>query len=124
MGLAVGDDGTGIALPLRVVAWNGVRSAGAVIAEEARQRDIRRVVVGLPTRADGSSAPAAARSNALKGELETRGLEVVLHPEYLTTVEARRRARAAGTPAAQPVDHIAAQILVEDYLSTVPRTSR
>ncbi len=124
MGLALGDGATGVVVPLRVAAWPGVPGAAGLITSEARSRGVEHVVVGLPTRADGSDSDAAARSRALAAQLEAHGLTVALHPEYLTTVEARRRARSAGLPASSPVDHIAAQIVVEDYLSSRPGAAR
>jgi RNase H-fold protein (predicted Holliday junction resolvase) len=51
------------------------------------------------------------------------GLEVVLQPELLSTREARRRAREAGLPPDRPVDHVAAQIILEDHLAARRRSS-
>jgi hypothetical protein len=44
-------------------------------------------------------------------------VEVALQPELLSTREARLRAREAGLPAGRPVDHLAAQIILEDHLA-------
>jgi len=41
---------------------------------------------------------------------------VVLAPEYLSTNEAQRRAREAGIPRGRPIDHLAAAVLLEDYM--------
>ncbi len=80
------------------------------------------VVIGLPTAADGTDTPACGRSRALAGALTEAGLRVVLQPELLTTDEARRRARAAGRRPRSPVDDLAAQVILEEFLSTVGRT--
>jgi putative Holliday junction resolvase len=122
MGLAIGDDATGLASPLEVVACDGTTHAARLIADSAIKLDVACVVVGLPVREDGSRAPACRRSEALASELAALGLEVVLQSEFLTTNEARRRARSAGRPKNRPVDDIAAQILLEEFLATQTET--
>jgi putative Holliday junction resolvase len=116
MGLAVGDDVTGVASPLRVVDYAGAGAAARTIALVCAEHDATWVVVGLPTDADGRETAACRRSHALAAELQTLGLQVALQPEHLTTNEARRRAREAGLSPNRPVDHVAAQIILEEYL--------
>lgn len=122
MGLAVGDDRTGVVSPLEVVAYGGVASAARLIAETAAKVGADRVVLGLPTLADGSVGPASRRSLRLADELRDMDLEVELQGEFLTTDEARRRARAVGRRGDQPVDDLAAQVVLEEYLGTVAAT--
>ncbi len=117
VGLAVGDDQTGLVSPLEVVASEGTAAVAGLIADTAARVGAGLVVIGVPTLADGSSGPAARRSELLAEAVRTLGLEVALQSEYLTTSEARRRARAAGRPAGRPVDDLAAQIILEDYLA-------
>jgi putative Holliday junction resolvase len=117
IGLAVGDDLTGVVTPLVVVSYRGVRSAARTIQRYARSHRAERVVLGLPTLADGRSTSGCRRSEALARELETLGIEVDLQREFLSSDEARRRAREAGIPSRQPVDHLAAQVLLEEYLA-------
>ena len=121
MGLAVGDDTTGIVSPLDVVAYRNVDSAARLIATTAGETDASRVVLGLPTLADGSRGAACRRSEELAAALDSLGIVVEFQAEFLTTVEARRRARSAGRSARQPVDDIAAQILLEEYLAARKR---
>ena len=118
LGLAVADDATGIVTPLEVIPYRGVATAAADIAARVRTHDAQQVVVGLPTTADGEPTAACRRSHALARALHGLGLDTVLQPEYLSTNEARRRARDAGLPRERPVDHLAAQIVLEEYLST------
>jgi putative Holliday junction resolvase len=118
LGLAVADDTTGIVTPLEVIPYRGVSAAAADIAARARRHDAQQVVVGLPTTADGEPTPACRRSHALAHALRDLGLDTVLQPEYLSTNEARRRAREAGLPSGRPLDHLAAQIVLEEHLST------
>lgn len=117
LGLAVADDATNAVTPIEVVRYGGVAAAAKVIAAAAATHRATRVVVGLPTSADGAETPACRRSHALAAALVELGFEVDLQPEYLTTDEARRRAREAGVPHGRPVDHIAAQVILEEYLA-------
>ena len=124
VGLAVGDDATGVVIPLEVVPYGGVHGAAAMVADAARRHGAQRVVIGLPTRADGSDTPACRRSRALADALAGLGLEAALQAEFLTTDEARRRARDAGLPAGRPVDHLAAQVILEEHLRSGGRRGR
>jgi putative Holliday junction resolvase len=118
MGLAVGDDVTGIVTPLAVVAYGGALAAAKTIRQVAHEHNAECVVLGLPTSADGEPTPACRRSHTLVRELERLGMRVAFQREFLTTSEAKRRAREAGIPARKPVDHLAAQVLLEEYLAT------
>lgn len=117
LGLAVGDDLTGTASPLGVVPYTSREHAGRAIAEAMDTHGAEMAVIGLPTTVDGKETPACRRSHALLRALADLGIESVLQPEVLTTNEARRRARSVGRPSSQPVDDIAAQVILEDYLA-------
>lgn len=118
MGLAIGDDTSGVASPLEIVPYGGVDKAARQISEFASKFGAERVVLGLPTLEDGSRGPASRRTEQLARALEALGIEVALQSEFLSTDEARRRARAAGRPLRQPVDDLAAQVLLEEYLAS------
>ena len=118
LGLAVGDDRTGIVSPLTVVDYRGVAAAAEIIRVHAERHGVDCLVVGLPTTANGEPTPACRRSQALADALSSGGHRVELQPEYLSTNEARRRARDAGQPPGRPVDHFAAQVLLEEFLAT------
>jgi putative Holliday junction resolvase len=120
VGLAVGDDETCIVSPHAVVKTHGTAAAAELIVDAARRIGADRIVVGVPTRADGTLGPAARRSEVLAQSLRELGIEVALQPEYLSTNEARRRARSIGRPQTRPVDDLAAQIILEDYLAALP----
>jgi putative transcription antitermination factor YqgF len=118
MGLAVGDDVTGVVSPLDIVPYGGVVQAAASIAATAKRISAEWVVIGLPALADGSTGSAARRSHQLADELRNLGVQVAMQSEYLSTDEARRRARSAGRRPGRPVDDIAAQVVLEEYLET------
>ncbi len=120
MGLAIGDDTTGVTSPLDIVPYVGVDRAAQQLAELASKVGAERVVLGLPTLEDGSRGPASRRTDRLAEALKALGVEVALQSEFLSTDEARRRARAAGRSPRQPVDDIAAQVILEEHLATRP----
>lgn len=122
MGLAVGDDATGVASPLEIVPYEGADHATRLIAAVVEKVGAARVVLGLPTLENGTRGPACRRTDKLAAALSATGIEVALQSEFLTTDEARRRARATGRSMSWPVDDIAAQILLEEYLATQTQT--
>ncbi len=116
MGLAVGDDESGVATAFRVVPYGGVALATPLIRDVVEEVAADAVVLGLPTDVEGRRTPACARTEALARALEAEGIRVELQPEYLTSNEARRRARSAGVRGGSPVDHLAAQVILEEFL--------
>ena len=120
MGLAVGDDETGVVTPLEIEPYENARAAASRLVETASEHGADVVVIGLPTTPDGNRTGACARSEKLAREVERLGLPVHLQPEFLTSDEARRRARERGLPAGEPVDHLAAQVILEEFLSGRP----
>jgi putative Holliday junction resolvase len=116
LGLALGDDVTGLATPLEVVGYGSRDHAVGVIAAAMNTHDAEIAIIGLPTNAEGARTPACARSEALAAALSEVGIETELQAEYLSTDEARRRARSIGRRSDRPVDDIAAQVIIEEYL--------
>lgn len=121
MGLAVGDDASGVVAPLAVIGYSGVAAAARTIAETAGRLGAESVVIGLPTGADGAAAPAARRSHLLAEAVTALGLQVFLQSERLSTDEARRRARECARGRREAVDDLAAQVVLEEYLGEVRR---
>ena len=119
IGLALGDDATSVVVPLEVLVNNGLAAASRRVADRAREHDITIVVIGLPTSGDGTETPGCQRSHQFADAIKGHGLTAVLQPEHLTSVEARERARASGRPRQAPVDDLAAQIILEDYLASL-----
>lgn len=118
MGLAIGDDATGVVSPLEIVKYPGAAAAAGVLAGRAAEVGAVAVVIGLPTLEDGSVAPAGRRTERIAEELRALGIDVALQSEFLTTNEARRRARSAGRAPRQPVDDLAALVILEEYFET------
>ncbi len=124
IGLAVGDPATGVAVPVAVVEVTSLAAAAELVCGEATKRQVVVVVVGLPTDEEGRETPACRRSHRLAGLLSAAGLEVRLQPELLSSHEASRRARDAGRRTGTPIDDLAAQVLLEDFMAAAATSSR
>ena len=109
IGLAVGDEGGGIARPLRTLTRRAVVADVAAIGELARKEEVTALLIGLPLTTRGDEGTQAARVRRFAGSLGSLGLPVVLHDERFTTSE-------AALQGASDVDAGAAAILLEDFL--------
>ena len=115
VGLAVGDEETGMAFPRSTVSAAG---AAEVIARLAAEEGTERVVVGLPRNMDGSEGSQAAAARAFGQELAKRGLIVAFTDERLTTWEAEERTKAADRPrSANAIDSAAAALILEQFFA-------
>lgn len=120
VGLAVGDNGSGIATPFAVIAYRGTGQTAQDLSREAERLGAACIVIGLPTNADGAESPSCRRSRALAEKLKALGLEVVFQSEFLTSREARERAREAGRSTGTPIDDLAAAVILEEFLAGLP----
>jgi putative Holliday junction resolvase len=124
IGIAIGQDITGSASPLGVVAnrIDGVdHDAIRTLIEEWRPTGI---VVGMPSHADGSRSDLADSIDAFIIELGRYGLNIDTVDERHTSIEAEsvlKKARAAGTRgriSKEMIDSAAAVFIAERYLSS------
>ena len=122
IGIAVSDAGgvlCGAAFTL--TEWNMERAADR-IAQEAREREVGTLVLGLPKNMDGSEGPRAALSREFAVLLEREtGLTPILWDERRSSVEAHAILHANGRKMKQhrkTVDAVAASLLLESYLSS------
>jgi putative pre-16S rRNA nuclease len=125
IGVAVGQDITGSASPLGVVAnrQDGVdHEALAGLINEWRPTGL---VVGMPTHADGSPSDMQEPVEAFIEELRCYELAVDTVDERYTSIEAEqvlKEARAAGTRgriSREMIDSAAAVFIAERYLSSL-----
>lgn len=102
--------------------WNMDRAVSR-IAEEAKARQVERLVLGLPKNMDGSEGPRAAKSRELKEKLEAEsGMPVVLWDERRSSIEAHAILHANGKREKQhrkTVDAVAASLILEGYLGSL-----
>lgn len=121
IGVAITDDERRLAVPVGTVR-TGAPADLKAIADMVRDRDVTLVVIGHPlllSGAVGERAHLAERfAEALGSFLD---VPVVLHDERLSTVEAERSLRVAGTTgrdARRAVDASAAAVILQSFLDT------
>jgi putative Holliday junction resolvase len=121
IGLAVSDETGRVVVPVGAVARTSDAQAAAEVARAAREREVSRVVVGLPRNLDGTEGAIARRARNFARRLsETSGLPCDLHGEALTSVAADAALDDAGVPArgrAGLRDAEAAAVLLRDWLA-------
>jgi putative Holliday junction resolvase len=129
IGLAVSDPEGGFAFPVGSLASRGIERDLQALRALVEEREIVRIVVGLPLHMDGRAGPEAEGARAFARRLgEATGLPVEMFDERWTTVEAERRlqelrsgARRRGSRRSQDVDSAAATILLRAYLERETR---
>ena len=119
IGLAVSDPDRAFAFPAGFLARHGTPRDLAALGELVRERQILRIVVGLPIHLDGRVGEEARAARAFGEALaEATGVPVEMFDERWTTVEAERSLR--GTRAArvrEVVDAVAATLLLRTWLA-------
>ena len=127
IGIAVSDPAGRIALPLTTLHRVSDRQAIDDIRRHAEQEEVERLVIGEPRNTDGSLGEAARRVHSFRRKLQERiPLRCDLTDESLTSVEARERLRDAAVDvrrSQERIDQMAAQILLEQYLDSLPKES-
>jgi putative Holliday junction resolvase len=130
IGLALSDPTRTVASPLSVLRRSREHVADhQAIAEIAAEHEVTVIVVGLPLSLSGAKGPAARAAEAEIEELrQVVGPEigVVAHDERLTTVTAERsldEARVRRADRAAVVDKIAAAVMLQSWLESLPRAS-
>ena len=114
-GVAVTDPSGTIVRPLPVIhdidRAEGAAALDAVLAEHAP--DV--IVIGKPLLMSGEAGEQAHHASSFAGRLRSRvDARVELADERLSTAEAERRAREAGSDAA--IDSVAACVILEAWL--------
>jgi len=119
IGVAVGQQLTGTARPLTAIkAQDGIPDWN-LIERLLKEWQPDLVVVGLPLNMDGTEQPLTARARKFANRLHGRfGVQVELHDERLSTVEARADLFARGGFRALTkgsVDSLSAVIILESW---------
>lgn len=122
IGLAVSDSEGSVAFPAGFLERRDLRSDLEALAKLARERDIARVVVGLPLHMNGQAGEEATRARRFAEQLAAHtGLSVDLLDERWTTRQAERSLREGRRGTARrrgrgAVDALAATLLLQTYL--------
>ena len=122
IGLSV-SDGLGLtAQGLRTLERHGGKRDLEALKAVCAEREITRIVVGLPRNMDGSEGPRAVKSRAFAAGLrEALSLPVFLYDERLSTAEAERlliSADVSRKKRATVIDMLAAQIILQGWLDS------
>jgi putative Holliday junction resolvase len=122
VGVAVSDPGRHLARPLPTLSPSTPDEAVRGIVRAARDAGAQTVLVGLPLHMNGEEGASARKARRLGEALEKAGLTVIYRDERLTTEEALELLRQQGDrrPDRERVDQMAALVLLQDYLDTVP----
>jgi putative Holliday junction resolvase len=124
IGVAIGQDITGSASPLGVVANRHDGIDHEAIAALIKEWHPAAIVVGMPSHADGSPSDMQDPVEAFIDELRRYEIAIDTVDERYTSVEAEhalKEARAAGTHrriSKQMIDSAAAVFIAERYLSS------
>lgn len=124
IGVAVGHSLTQSCRPLTAIkADNGIPN-WKILEALIKEWGATHAVVGLPLNMDGSESELCIRAKKFSNRLHGRfNLKVTLQDERLTTFEAKEIARSQGhkgtSYADDPVDAIAAQLILESYWNTL-----
>ena len=124
IGVAVGQDITGSASPIGVVANRDDGIDHNAIATLIKEWQPTGIVVGMPSHADGSASEMQKPVEQFIDELKRYGLAIATVDERYTSVEAEqvlKDARAAGSRgriSREMIDAAAAVFIAERYLSS------
>jgi putative Holliday junction resolvase len=124
IGLAISDESRTIASPFGVLQHISRTLDAARVADTARERDARVIVIGQSLDEEGipnAAGRSAGRfAEALRAQTE---VPVILWDESLTTEDARALRRATGAPRKKRgghLDDLAAAVLLQSYLDAGP----
>ena len=127
IGLAVSDSHGRIAFPLETLERKELRRDLEALRALVEEREVERIVVGLPLHLNGRRGPEAEAAQRFASQLaEATKLAVDLIDERWTTREAERALRESGRRGSrrrEVVDAVAAAILLRTYLEGQGRAS-
>ncbi|MFZ0659055.1 MAG: Holliday junction resolvase RuvX [Candidatus Binataceae bacterium] len=119
IGLAIsGPELTG-AYPLGTVERRSIALDLADIEHRLAERQVTRIVVGLPLSMDGSEGPIARAARAFAARLGAHlGLPVDFQDERLSSFEAgeRMKSSAGGRRRKAALDSVAATVILEEWI--------
>jgi putative Holliday junction resolvase len=127
IGLAISDPEERVAFPAGTLESRGRKADVAAIRSVVEEREVRRVVVGLPLHMDGRAGTGAEAARAFADALGRElALPVELLDERWTTQEAERTLRETGRSGRRKkrgaADTLAATLLLRTFLDRQQRS--
>lgn len=124
MGLAICDKEERMAVSITTVQVKGARAAAQLAAKAAEERGAKKIVVGMPMRADGYKGERCEKTEFfLRFLKEETALPIETFDERFTTVEAHELLYEIGMEGRRHtscVDALSAQIILQSYLDNKP----
>jgi putative Holliday junction resolvase len=123
IGVALSDELQMLAHPCETISVAKTAEPAARIAAIAREKNVERIIVGLPRHMNGSMGASAEEARAFAAKLRlVVPCEVRTWDERLSTVAAHRALRETGKSSRRTrgyVDQVAAQMLLQSYLDSL-----
>ena len=122
IGVAVSDPLRIMARGLETINWNGVDYEYALdrLSQIVKEKEISEIVMGKPSRTDGTISESEEKANLFGQLLEEKvGIRPVYRDERFTTVIASqflRQTGVSGKNKKKVVDQVAAEIILQEYL--------
>ncbi len=116
VGLAISDPSGLISQPLKVVP---TKDALEEIARIVKEREVGKVVVGLPLNMDGTEGEMALLAKEFAAKIKETGVDVELFDERLSTYEAECLLKSTGLnwkKRKKKLDAVAASLILKAYL--------
>jgi putative Holliday junction resolvase len=127
IGVAVGDEETGMAFARPAIRRRSLDHDLALIGELCTEEGVEQVVIGLPLLADGLEGEQAVAARSFGEDLAVAiGLPVAFVDERLTSWEAEERLAEAGrrpSRASGELDSAAARLILQQYLDARGRSA-
>lgn len=122
IGLAVSDESGLVARELAVITRKSNREDFEQINRIAAEQRVAGIVVGIPERdeldTDGTT-PADRVRRWIERFAQTTPLPIVSWDENLTSVDARELSISKGRKARDPIDDLAARVILQSYLDAL-----
>lgn len=119
-GLAECDISGLIAGGIGTISEGGMRNTAVRVAKEAKERNCKKIVIGLPKNMDGTEGPRADVIKAFADLLrEYTEIDIDFYDERMTTMAAYRflgETGAYGKRRRNAVDTLSAQIILQNYI--------
>ena len=122
IGVARGEEGSSFAFGRGYIASKRQKDDVQAVRDILEAENAELVVVGLPTRSDGTDSKQTQRVRAFARALQNAGMEVVFEDERFTTRIASQGLLGSGLPKKKRqekgrLDEAAAVLILESYLN-------